>query len=152
MATISRPDGATIYYEVHGQGFPLLLFAPGGVNSQVAFWQRSAINPIKEFANEFMVIGMDQRHAGKSPAPAVPFSYEQTVGDQLAVLDDLGVEKAMVMGGCIGVAYSLRILKDAPESIVAAVCQDPVGLDHTNSIDVFMAMFQPTLQLARTRE
>ena len=129
MPTISRPDGAAIYYEVHGEGFPLLLFAPGGVNSQVEFWQRSAINPIKEFSNEFMVIGMDQRNAGRSHAPLSPVSYELTVADQMAVLDDAGVEKALVMGGCIGVAYALRIAKEAPERIVAAVCQDPVGLD-----------------------
>ena len=151
MPTISRPDGAAIYYEVHGEGFPLLLFAPGGVNSQVEFWQRSAINPIKEFSNEFMVIGMDQRNAGRSHAPLSPVSYELTVTDQLAVLDDAGVEKALVMGGCIGVAYALRIAKEAPERIVAAVCQDPVGLDQTNSIDVFMAMFKPTIELARTK-
>lgn len=151
MPTIARPDGATIYYQVHGQGFPLLLFAPGGVNSQVEFWQRSAINPIAEFSNEFMVIAMDQRNAGRSPAPLAPFSYDLAVADQLAVLDDLGIDRTMVMGGCIGVAYNLRIIKEAPERIVAAVCQDPVGLDHTNSIDVFMAMFQPTLALAREK-
>ena len=32
MPVFSRPD-AEIYYEVHGSGFPLLLFAPGGLRS-----------------------------------------------------------------------------------------------------------------------
>lgn len=149
MPTVERPDGAMIYYEIHGAGFPLLLFAPGGVNSQVEFWQRSAINPIEAFSRDFRVVAMDQRNAGRSPAPLAPVSYDLTAGDQLAVLDDAGIDRAMVMGGCIGVAYVLRIIKQAPERIVAGVCQDPVGLDHTNSIDVFMAMFRPTIELAK---
>ena len=40
MPEITRPDGATIHYEVVGRGYPLLLIAPGGVSSQVAFWKR----------------------------------------------------------------------------------------------------------------
>jgi pimeloyl-ACP methyl ester carboxylesterase len=151
MPHVARPDGASIYYETLGNGFPLLLFAPGGVSSQIGFWRRSAINPIEAFSGDFMVIGMDQRNAGKSSAPLAAVSYDLTVSDQLAVLDAMGATTALVMGGCIGVAYCLRIAKEAPDRIVGAVCQDPVGLDHTNSIDVFMAMFKPTVALAREK-
>jgi pimeloyl-ACP methyl ester carboxylesterase len=149
MPTIDRPDGATIYYEVHGSGHPLLLFAPGGVSSQVEFWDRSAFNPIAAFSDSFMVIAMDQRHAGRSPAPAKPFSYDETVADQVAVLDDVGVQRAHVMGGCIGCAYALRLVHDAPGRVSAAVLQDPVGLDGTNTPGTFYAMFHETMRLAR---
>src|SRR5215207_6375598 len=85
MPEIARPDGATIHFEVYGSGFPLLLIAPGGVSSEIrSWWERSPVNPIKELADEFMVIGMDQRHAGGSPAPAAAFSYDLAVADQLA--------------------------------------------------------------------
>jgi pimeloyl-ACP methyl ester carboxylesterase len=146
---ISRPDGASIHYEVFGQGFPLLLIAPGGVSSEIGFWERSTINPIKEFAGDFMVIGMDQRHAGQSPAPAEPFSYDQTVADQIAVLDAVGARRAHVMGGCIGCAHAWRLIHDAPERVAAAVCQDPVGLDETNTLGTFFRMFDETVRLAR---
>ncbi len=43
MPYVNRPDGATIYYEVHGQGFPLLLFAGGGLSSQIEFWLRAPL-------------------------------------------------------------------------------------------------------------
>ena len=149
MATLSRPDGATIYYEVHGSGFPLLLIAPGGVSSQVDFWARSPFNPITELANDFTVIAMDQRHAGRSPAPAAGFSYAEAAADQLAVLDAVGAARAHVMGGCIGCAYIWNLVKTAPERIVAAVSQNPVGLDETNSIGTFYAMFYETMRVAR---
>ena len=40
MAIFKRPD-AELYYEVHGSGFPLLLFAAGGLRSQAAYWKHS---------------------------------------------------------------------------------------------------------------
>ncbi len=150
MAFLERPDGARIRYEVSGTGHPLLLIAPGGVSSTVEFWQRSTINPRELFADEFMVIAMDQRHAGQSHAPLRPFSYDECNADQLAVLDAVGVEKAHVYGGCIGCAHIWSLIKNAPDRISAAVAQDPVGLDETNSIGTFTAMFGPTISLART--
>ncbi|MFN8618819.1 MAG: alpha/beta hydrolase [Dehalococcoidia bacterium] len=149
MPDITRPDGATIHYEVFGSGYPLLLIAPGGVSSQIEFWRRSAVNPIERFANDFQVIAMDQRHAARSLAPMRPFSYDQCNADQLAVLDHLGIEKAHVMGGCIGCAHIWRLISNAPGRITAAVTQDPVGLEEPGKIEVFYRMFHETMRLAR---
>ena len=44
MPTFTRPD-AEIYYEAHGSGFPLLLFAAGGLKSQLDYWRQSPSNP-----------------------------------------------------------------------------------------------------------
>ena len=44
MATLTIRDGE-IYYEVHGSGFPLMVFAPGGLRSELAFWRHSPSNP-----------------------------------------------------------------------------------------------------------
>jgi pimeloyl-ACP methyl ester carboxylesterase len=149
MPTLTRPDGATIRYEVYGSGYPLLLIAPGGVSSQVEFWQRSTINPIERFADDFQVIAMDQRHAGQSHAPMRPFSYDTCNADQVAVLNELGLQTAHVMGGCIGCAHIWGLLSNAAGRISAAVAQDPVGLDDSNDIEVFYRMFHETMRLAR---
>ncbi len=149
MPTISRPDGTTIHYEVFGGGYPLLLIAPGGVSSEIAFWGRSPFDPTKELADEFMVIGMDQRFAGSSYAPLKAFSYDDCSADQLAVLDAVGAERAHVMGGCIGCAHSWNLVQTAPGRISAAVCQNPVGIDETNTLGTFYAMFNETMRLAR---
>jgi pimeloyl-ACP methyl ester carboxylesterase len=71
MPTIEH-RGATIYYEEFGHGFPILTFAPAGLQSVIDVWNRPAapVNPTTEFAGRFRVIAMDQRNAGgRSRAP-----------------------------------------------------------------------------------
>ena len=41
MPILKRAD-AEIYYEVHGAGFPVLLYAPGGLKSEVGMWGGSS--------------------------------------------------------------------------------------------------------------
>src|SRR4029077_19772345 len=68
MPTYQRGD-ASIYFEEHGSGFPLLLLSPGGLNSTIDFWSRMPFNPLEEFQSEYRVIAMDQRNAGRSRGP-----------------------------------------------------------------------------------
>jgi pimeloyl-ACP methyl ester carboxylesterase len=71
MPTFRHGD-ATLYYEEFGQGFPILTFAPAGLQSTIEVWSRPAapINPTTELAAGFRVIAMDQRNAGgRSHAP-----------------------------------------------------------------------------------
>jgi pimeloyl-ACP methyl ester carboxylesterase len=150
MPHVERPDGARIYYEVRGQGYPLLLFAPGAINSQVDFWDRSAINPY-DFADEYTIIGMNQRHAADSPGPLAAPTWELHAADQRAVLDAVGVERCHLWGGCIGVAYTLKFIQEHPERVSAGVCQDVVGLvAGVNTRATFFALFEPTIALARS--
>src|SRR5436853_213706 len=51
MPTFTRGD-VSLYYEEFGQGYPLLLLAPGGMRSTIDFWQRMSFDPTKEFASE----------------------------------------------------------------------------------------------------
>lgn len=150
MPYVDRPDGARIYYEIRGSGFPLLLFAPGGINSQVSFWSVSAINPF-DYADEFQVIGMDQRNAEKSPGPLAAPTWAIHAADQRAVLDAAGVTRTLLWGGCIGVGYLMRFIKEAPERVAGAVGQDPVGFaEGVNTRATFFAMFEPTVKLAQS--
>jgi pimeloyl-ACP methyl ester carboxylesterase len=126
--------GASIYYEEYGSGNPLLLLAPGGLNSSISFWARMPLDPLDAFKDEFRVIAMDQRNAGRSRGPletADPWSmYAQ---DQLAVLDHLGVEQAQVIGCCIGCTFILELIEQAPERVASGVLMQPIGHDETNS-------------------
>jgi pimeloyl-ACP methyl ester carboxylesterase len=130
---ILEHDEASLYFEESGSGFPLLLLAPGGLNSAIPFWHRMPLNPIAEFSGEFRVITMDQRNAGQSRGPLVTsHAWEMFADDQLAVLDHLGIEKALVAGCCIGCSFILKLAEHTPERIVAGVLMQPIGSDETN--------------------
>jgi pimeloyl-ACP methyl ester carboxylesterase len=131
MPTLER-DGATIYYEESGSGFPLLLLAPGGLNSAVPFWHRMPLNPIAAFSDEFRVIAMDQRNAGRSSGPLrTDDAWGMYAADQLAVLDHLGVQQALTIGCCIGCTFILKLVEVAPERVVAGVLMQPIGVDES---------------------
>ena len=65
MAQFQHGDVA-INYQVSGAGFPLLLIAPGGMNSSIDWWSRAALDPLAVYADDFQLIAMDQRNAGTS--------------------------------------------------------------------------------------
>ncbi len=125
--------GVSLYYEEYGSGYPLLLFAPGGMRSSIDFWRRSPFDPTAELAQDFRVIAMDQRNAGRSRAPiSAADGWETYAADHLALLDHLGARRAHVLGGCIGSSYCLGLIKLAPERVSAAVLQNPIGLSPEN--------------------
>jgi pimeloyl-ACP methyl ester carboxylesterase len=134
-------DGVTLRYEVRGTGYPLLLFAPGGMHSIVEFWERMPYNPFSALSDQFRVIAMDQRNAGRSYAPVAAAAWEDYARDAAALLDHLGVERAHIMGGCIGSSFCLALIAHAPARVTAAVLQNPIGLTETNRA-LFAGRFQ----------
>ncbi len=95
-----RRGETTIEYEVHGSGHPLLLLAPGGMRSATSFWGRAPFHPIPEFSGQYRVIAMDQRNAGRSRAPITAADgWHSYADDQLALLDELEVERCHLHGG-----------------------------------------------------
>jgi pimeloyl-ACP methyl ester carboxylesterase len=135
-----KRDGVSLYYEEFGTGYPLLLFAPGGMRSSIEFWHRSPFDPTKEFAADFRVIAMDQRNAGRSRGPiSAADGWLTYTGDHIGLLDHLGIQRTHIMGGCIGSSYCLSLMKAAPERVSAAVLQNPIGLKDNR--DAFREMF-----------
>jgi pimeloyl-ACP methyl ester carboxylesterase len=140
MPTFKRGD-VSIHFEEYGAGYPILLFAPGGMRSSIEFWANSPFDPTKEFASNFRVIAMDQRNAGKSSAPiTADDGWDTYTSDHIALLDHLGIKQCHVMGGCIGGSYSLGIIKAVPQRISAAILQNPIGLSPRNR-ELFFRMF-----------
>ncbi|MGH7839936.1 MAG: alpha/beta fold hydrolase [Candidatus Binataceae bacterium] len=139
MATFGHGD-VSLYYEEFGRGYPILLFAPGGMRSAIEFWHRSPFDPTKEFAADFRVIAMDQRNAERSRGPvSAADGWHTYTADHLALLDHLKIDRCHIMGGCIGSSYCLSLIKAAPGRIRAAVLQNPIGL-HENRA-AFREMF-----------
>jgi pimeloyl-ACP methyl ester carboxylesterase len=121
-------DEVSIYYEEHGSGYPLLLLAPGGIRSKITTWRFVPFDPRLEFASNFRVIAMDQRHCGASRGPlCASDGWEAYAADQIALLDHLGIRRCHVMGACVGCSFAFALMKAGPGRVSAVVLQDPVG-------------------------
>ena len=103
------------------------------MRSAIELWKRASINPLVEYASDFRLVAMDQRNAGASSGPLdVDDPWGSYAGDQLALLDHLGISACHVMGCCIGGSYILKLLEQAPSRFVAAVLEQPIGLIDDN--------------------
>src|SRR4030042_586041 len=85
-----------LYFEEHGHGEPLLLIM--GLGANTLSWSEQ----IPTFAQELRVIAFDNRGAGRSDKPAVPYSIPLFVDDTAGLLDVLGIDSAHVYGQSMG--------------------------------------------------
>ncbi len=111
-------NGIRIHYQIEGDGPPVVL-QHGSTSSMQAWYQNGYVEPLK---SDYQLILLDARGHGDSDKPHDSASYALPlrVSDIVAVLDELGIEKAHYygysMGGWIGfgmvkhVANRLRAL------------------------------------------
>jgi pimeloyl-ACP methyl ester carboxylesterase len=131
---------AHLYYEEFGQGFPILLIAPGGMRSALSYWRGTPWDPIEQLSPHYRVIAMDQRNAGRSTAPLRPTDgWDVYTNDQLALLDHLGVDRFHVAGMCIGGSYIMNLVRVAPQRVASGVIFQTIGLDDNRA--AFYDMF-----------
>lgn len=134
---VLKLDDAEIHYQEFGSGFPILLFAPGGMRSEASLWHAPESGPPRAWndwtrvlAENYRVIAMDQRNAGQSQgAIEAGHGWHTYAADHLALMDHLGIDRFHTLGGCIGSSFCLRLCEAAPDRVVAQVLQNPVGLN-----------------------
>ena len=141
MATLQIPAGH-IHYEVHGHGYPVLLFAPGFLSSRIERWKTNPakpgvpqdwLDPIEALKDTFQLIALDVRNAGRSRARVkADADWSTYTSDHLALLDHLGVTRCHVMGACIGVSFALSLAEARRGLVSALVLQNPIGLSPEN--------------------
>jgi pimeloyl-ACP methyl ester carboxylesterase len=121
-----------IQYEEAGSGFPLLLIAGGGLNSNISFFrsERAPFNALEELSDEYRCIAMDLRNAngGESSGPVeIDGPWDAYTDDQIGLMDYLDIDEFMVLGFCIGGPFIWNLLRRVPGRIVAAVMAQPSG-------------------------
>ena len=141
MPCLAIPDGS-IYYEVHGDGFPVLLFAPGFLSSRIERWATNPakpgvpqdwLDPVPALRDRFTLIELDVRNAGRSRAKLAPTDdWETYTDDFLALVDHLGVTRFHAFGACIGVSFALSVARRRPHAVASLVLQNPIGLSEVN--------------------
>lgn len=109
-------SGARLYYEVAGEGFPLLLIHAGVADSRM--WDEQ----FDSFAQHYRVIRYDLRGYGKTDVSAGTFS---SYGDIADLFRHLGVEKAHVLGISYGGRVGLDFTLAHPEMVADLILVTP---------------------------
>ncbi len=105
-------NGVSIHYHVEGDGPPLVL--QHGFSGSLHGWHESGyVEPLKR---DYRLILTDTRGHGRSGKPREPKDYHMSlkVGDVVAVLDDLGIDRAHYMGYSLGGRTGFGVAKYAP--------------------------------------
>ncbi|TMF48813.1 MAG: alpha/beta hydrolase [Chloroflexi bacterium] len=111
-----QAQGAPLYYEVAGQGHPLLLIHAGIADSRM--WDQQ----FDTFARQYRVIRFDLRGFGQSTVPAGAFANHE---DPAALLAFLGIEKAHVVALSFGGKVALDFVLTYPEKVTSLVLVAP---------------------------
>ncbi len=105
-------DGFSIYYDVQGEGEPLVLLM--GLGAHGMKWEPH----LNEYRKHFRCIVIDNRGAGRSDKPEMEvYTTEMMAEDTLSVLEALGIEKAHFHGISMGGAIAQVIAATHPERV-----------------------------------
>jgi pimeloyl-ACP methyl ester carboxylesterase len=119
VAFLKVTDGVRLKYEVEGDGPALLLHLGAGCDSDL--W--GAAGYVEPLAREHRCILFDHRGHGESDRPRGPAAnhVDRYVEDVIALLDELGVERAAFWGYSNGIVVGLKAVEEHPARFSALV-------------------------------
>ena len=104
-----------LYYEISGQGQPLLFIH--GLGSSTRDWERQATF----FSRHYQVITFDLRGHGKSDKPPGPYSVELFTADTAGLIESLGIGQTHVVGLSMGGMIAFQLALKASELVSSMV-------------------------------
>ena len=124
-------DGIATRYEVLGSGPPLLMYSPGGFDATVEKWTTQGIYAqiklLEHLPKHYTCIVFDRRETGRSGGRVERVTWASYVAQGKGLLDHLGIEKAHLMGGCMGCCPVVAFAVAYPEATSSMILFWPVG-------------------------
>jgi len=130
MPTIDA-DGIETRYEIMGDGPAILMYSPGGFDARVEQWSNlgvyKRIKLLDHLPKHYKCILFDRRENGQSGGRVEHITWGHFVRQGAGLLDGLGIQKAHIMGGCMGCAPVSAFSVAHPERTLSMVHYWPVG-------------------------
>jgi pimeloyl-ACP methyl ester carboxylesterase len=106
-----RVDDIEVYYEINGDGPPLVFVGGLGVDLTV-------FAPFTEqLAHSFRVITFDNRGAGRTDKPDVPYSIQMMAEDTVGLMDALEIPRAHLVGVSMGGRIAMELAAHHPSRV-----------------------------------
>jgi pimeloyl-ACP methyl ester carboxylesterase len=124
-------DGIDTRYEVIGTGPALLMFSPGGFDATIEKWSSLGVyartRPLEHLSRHYSCIVFDRRETGQSGGRVEHVGWSDYVRQGKGLLDHLGIDKAHLMGGCMGCCPVMAFAAAHPEATRSMILYWPVG-------------------------
>jgi len=119
-------NGLRMYYELKGEGQPLLFIHGGGMCTEA--YQKE----INRLSKRYKVIAADNQAQGRTNDIGREISYKNMANDQIALLDSLGIDSVIVFGhsdgGVVGLYMTLFAQKRVSKLIVSGTNYKASGI------------------------
>lgn len=130
MPTV-RIDGINTRYDVVGAGPPLLMFSPGGFDATLEKWstlgQYAKARVLDHLSAQYSCIVFDRRETGQSGGRVERVTWADYAAQGKGLLDHLQIERAHLMGGCMGCGPVLSFGVAYPSATLRMILFWPVG-------------------------
>lgn len=124
-------DGLATRYDIVGTGPALLMFSPGGFDATLDKWSTqgiyATIRPVDHLSRHYQCVIFDRRETGESGGRVERITWRHYAAQGLGLLDHLGIERAHVMGACMGCSPVLALAASHPERVRSLLLYWPVG-------------------------
>ena len=101
-----------MYYEIHGDGFPLVMIM--GLGANIDWWTSDMIEACSQY---FKTIIFDNRGAGRTDKPEIDYSIKMFADDTAGLMDVLNIERAHVLGASMGGSIAQELVLNYPEKV-----------------------------------
>jgi pimeloyl-ACP methyl ester carboxylesterase len=127
----ARVDGIRTRYEIVGDGPPVLLFSPGGFNATLGNWGAFGIYArlglVEALSRRFSCVVFDRRESGQSGGRVERLTWARYTAQARGLLDHLEIDRAHVIGGCIGCSCAASFAVDHRDRVERIVLYSPAG-------------------------
>src|SRR5690348_11233029 len=124
-------DGIATRYEIVGSGPPVLLFAPGGFDATLDQWSTLGVyartRMIERLSAKYQCIVFDRRECGESGGRVERVTWPHFAAQGKSLLDHLHIDRAHLLGGCMGCAPVLALAVACPHAVRSMILFWPVG-------------------------
>src|SRR5262245_256679 len=123
-------DGIKTHYVQQGSGPCLLMMAPRGFESTLQSWEHGKwkdMNAVEALSKHFTALAYDRREAGLSGGRVEVLTWKVFAQHAKLLLEHLEIEKAFILGVCMGVGVATQFASLYPEACAGLILAQPVG-------------------------
>ena len=128
-------------YELHGEGFPLVMIM--GLGAPMSWWDPTLIEDISK---KYKVLIFDNRGVGQTDKPDMKYSIKLMADDAVGLMNELGIERAHVLGISMGGMIAQELVLNYPEKVEKLVlCSTHSSMK--TSLKIGARVLKPILKL-----